>query len=1074
MSGPTNDARVLRERKDGKAVTAGDIARAGADAKAAVGQPLKARDNYDSVSHSGLNINDVPVAHESVVSESTSPSPSADEYNPAEWSTVTRRRSFQNMRELRQYTPKHTFEVSARNSKNKGKGPDVRNWGAAGVPSEDLDVDAQRREYEMWKEFKAMQDREAMREEIKPEIKSSVRDWIGEAAMETPQEEPESIQTPAPAPHRESAARKSTARTARVQIPISSSNKEVPKPVAAKAQRGTTPLSAAMKQAVSNAVDEAGNEEHTPVPPVNKTPTTSGKTTRRPVAQLAPEGAIQRALDAAGDPPSDSSSSSSSDSSEESTDTGRRRRPNHKRPGKKTRKSHKKELSPKEPREYHGEPDARKFFRVVTEGSYYVKQGNIRAKRQKVAMNASQWTLKQFFEGLFNYCFPLDYRLAQKAKLKRCFQNRMSVDEYSLVLTELFNSIGDMSEEDKVDRLWTGLRPYIQRGLWMKGHSPETSSYDDVYFEAEIIERVEKLELQGNGNGGGGSGGPGGGHPGSPGNGGGQGKFGGGYKGRGRFTSNSTSHGAGGSSNNRNGGSSQSNGRNHSNQNGNNRQNNSTHPNSGQNGNKPSGSGISKPPMSDKKRAELKAAGLCFACGIPGHTQRDCPNKRGRTNMRSNKAGYKLESSYGHVDGAIRFDLLEERADADDADEFISREQTIQQNWADMMSDLRGAPPNQIGDIVAHGVHTVLMLAMPYPGDGEYDFEEHGTRFAVFKTSESKYMIMDVFRDSELEIDADLVCDPLFALPDWYAAQMADMLEDGPEQAWYRPKLNGYTIALGLQTILEAGTLMYPGPDGEVLHERFLAAPDESAEFGAGYYAIWDHQYNWCVRLAVSDLSNPKFDIVNWYRKYCARHLPVESGPEQAFLEWAVPEESSEERVGDIYAQALHRAFNSDPRDYPGDSDSTEYLDLYDGVSRFEIRRISDSEYGVIDHVRGYAERIAFRAVQHEFLDLCADRAGLERPPATDDYTGFETEFGDQLLEITWELLEFSDSPFYEFKLRREKLENPDFNVRGWLSNKYERRERKYGQFFDGYDQLKERGSGIAPRQRYSRSAVGF
>jgi hypothetical protein len=49
---------------------------------------------------------------------------------------------------------------------------------------------------------------------------------------------------------------------------------------------------------------------------------------------------------------------------------------------------------------------------------------------KKVAMDARSWRLKEFFEAMFNYCFPLDFRQEQKAKLRRTFQNQKTVDEW--------------------------------------------------------------------------------------------------------------------------------------------------------------------------------------------------------------------------------------------------------------------------------------------------------------------------------------------------------------------------------------------------------------------------------------------------------------------------------------------------------------------------------------------------------------------------------------------------------------------------------------------------------------------
>lgn len=95
-------------------------------------------------------------------------------------------------------------------------------------------------------------------------------------------------------------------------------------------------------------------------------------------------------------------------------------------------------------------------------------------------MNYRDWTLREFFEQMFNYCFPINYRMAQRQKLKKCFQNEKTVSEYVYELEELFNMIGIVDDREKVIKLWNGLHSSIQRALWRDGYNPEISDWDDV------------------------------------------------------------------------------------------------------------------------------------------------------------------------------------------------------------------------------------------------------------------------------------------------------------------------------------------------------------------------------------------------------------------------------------------------------------------------------------------------------------------------------------------------------------------------------------------------------------------
>jgi len=106
-------------------------------------------------------------------------------------------------------------------------------------------------------------------------------------------------------------------------------------------------------------------------------------------------------------------------------------------------------------------------------------------------MNNEKWDLKEFFESMFDYCFPVNYRTKQQDKLKRTYQNNKTVTAFVYELEELYNMIGSTAERDKVLKLWYGLRTSIQQALWRDGFNPEISLWDEVVNGAEIIEISE-------------------------------------------------------------------------------------------------------------------------------------------------------------------------------------------------------------------------------------------------------------------------------------------------------------------------------------------------------------------------------------------------------------------------------------------------------------------------------------------------------------------------------------------------------------------------------------------------------
>ena len=210
------------------------------------------------------------------------------------------------------------------------------------------------------------------------------------------------------------------------------------------------------------------------------------------MSQIAPESYLGQAMNRIEEneqvpsSPSDSSSSLSEISSSdgkagESQRSQRRMRSQSKA---QSRKSKKTLLKPLAPLEYDGAADARSYHRFVTEGTDYVVSGRVHQRRrvfmlsyylkskaynfytQKVAMNVYDWDLKQFFEELFNYCFPINYRIKQCERLRKCYQNSKTVSEFIYELEEIINMIGLIDEREKVIRLWDGLRPVIKKGLW--------------------------------------------------------------------------------------------------------------------------------------------------------------------------------------------------------------------------------------------------------------------------------------------------------------------------------------------------------------------------------------------------------------------------------------------------------------------------------------------------------------------------------------------------------------------------------------------------------------------------------
>ena len=235
-----------------------------------------------------------------------------------------------------------------------------------------------------------------------------------------------------------------------------------------------------------------------------------------PSKLMHPDSAIARSLHnggrmtlGQGDDPSDDSSSSSdsSDSSDSSSDGNGSRESRRSKRNKRNKRKKKINIKPKEPSEYSGEVDFRKFNRFLKETRLYVKDAGFSKKEyilrispflkgkalnfytQKAEMYEAVWDLKTFYSQLFDYCFPPNYRMNLRDKLDKTIQlPDHSVTQYAHNIQEIFGMLGNVAEEDQILKLWKGLKPDIQEGLWRDKLNPDHSTWNEILDQAVRIE----------------------------------------------------------------------------------------------------------------------------------------------------------------------------------------------------------------------------------------------------------------------------------------------------------------------------------------------------------------------------------------------------------------------------------------------------------------------------------------------------------------------------------------------------------------------------------------------------------
>ncbi|KAI0328362.1 hypothetical protein GY45DRAFT_1355158 [Cubamyces sp. BRFM 1775] len=410
-------------------------------------------------------------------------------------------------------------------SRDKGKTVDARNWGAVGIPHEELDPDAQRRELELYS--------------VHRNINDNIFDGYDTDEQRRMLEHWKSIKSQQPIPQAAESMKALGPEEPELHVPVA---------IVQELEALRQELQALRENSQARGVVEVrkGKGARAPSPPALDSPAehlvasvmgerapraTPGRpdgkrgSSLRPVAQLEPGSYLGQAFQGlAGGEPSSGGSSSSSSSSSSSGDERRHgggsdgfssssseppasAQAGHGQKRRKGKKKHTKRpvLKPERPEPYDGQPDAQvfhKFMRQMTEYiagyqlardmhastvSNFLTGNAYRFFVTTVSNNPHKWRLRELFIELFNYCFPVDYRLQMHDRLRK-------LREYVHELESLFLMVGFVSDREKVDKLWNGLSHYIQKELWKKELTPTHSAWSDVREAAELIEIAERVQ----------------------------------------------------------------------------------------------------------------------------------------------------------------------------------------------------------------------------------------------------------------------------------------------------------------------------------------------------------------------------------------------------------------------------------------------------------------------------------------------------------------------------------------------------------------------------------------------------
>ncbi|KAJ7892509.1 hypothetical protein B0H14DRAFT_3684971 [Mycena olivaceomarginata] len=109
-----------------------------------------------------------------------------------------------------------------------------------------------------------------------------------------------------------------------------------------------------------------------------------------------------------------------------------------------------------------------------------------------VATNLKQWTIKDVYKALFDYCFPTDFKLRLRKRLMSAYQGKKTVRDFIRDIRSLAKRFPDVTERHLVQIFWDGADQYI-RVKWLdRGMSPEESSLDKLVKWAMRFEKSKE------------------------------------------------------------------------------------------------------------------------------------------------------------------------------------------------------------------------------------------------------------------------------------------------------------------------------------------------------------------------------------------------------------------------------------------------------------------------------------------------------------------------------------------------------------------------------------------------------
>jgi hypothetical protein len=284
--------------------------------------------------------------------------------------------------------------------------------------------------------------------------------------------------------------------------------------------------------------------------------------------------------------------------------------------------------------------------------------------------------------------------------------------------------------------------------------------------------------------------------------------------------------------------------------------------------------------------AQLRAEGRCFLCKDVGHLSRNCPRRNTMSGNGNNKPP-------GVPSYSMTMSLIEDENDSGDvlrsmpvgsiyildAEMLVDVPEPVvvpSETWREdypFWQNANALARDRIGNCYEMTAESLLTRFQPYPGDELLRETAHEcapfNRFNVKQSHSNSlnFRIHDLYNDFKITIPKSRLENPRFNLAHWYAKERARAQNtEKPDKRKYPPQIEN-PIALVTFHLLRNGVSSHfpnTSPDSWTDDRFFVFLKD----YDSTTYIIIDDDLDIRTEIDLSNLENPNFDLINWYKAH--------------------------------------------------------------------------------------------------------------------------------------------------------------------------------------------------------------